>query len=64
MRNELLTAIVLALGGAVRNENNRNMLLEDWLDAVGGGQPPIDPPPVAGGGSPFGLNTLGTTTLG
>jgi len=36
MRNELLTAIVLALGGIVRNPSNRNMLLEDWLSIVSG----------------------------
>lgn len=35
-RNELLVAIVLKLGGTVRNPHNRNMLLEDWRDAIGG----------------------------
>lgn len=35
MRNELLVDIVLALGGVVRDSANRNMLLEDWLLALG-----------------------------
>jgi len=35
-RNGLLAQIVAASGGAVRNESNRNMLLEDWLNAVSG----------------------------
>lgn len=38
-RNGLLAQIVIALGGTVRNPDNRNMLLEDWRDAVGGGGP-------------------------
>jgi hypothetical protein len=38
-RNGLLVKIITALGGTVRNPENRNMLLEDWRDAVGGGQP-------------------------
>ena len=36
MRNSDLVAIVLSLGGVVRNPNNRNMILEDWLIALGG----------------------------
>jgi len=36
MRNSDLVEIVLALGGTVRNPNNRNMILEDWLTAIGG----------------------------
>jgi len=39
IRNELLVQIVIASGGTVRNPHNRNMLLEDWLLAVG--LPPI-----------------------
>lgn len=35
-RNKLLESIVLALGGTVTNPNNRNQLLEDWLNAVSG----------------------------
>jgi len=35
-RNELLAQIVTASGGTVRNKDNRNMLLEDWLTAVSG----------------------------
>lgn len=31
--NKLIADIVEAVGGTVRNNNNRNMLLEDWLDA-------------------------------
>jgi len=38
-RNGILAQIVIALGGTVRNPDNRNMLLEDWRDAVGGGGP-------------------------
>lgn len=34
--NVILSDIVLALGGTVSNENNRNQLLRDWLAAVGG----------------------------
>ena len=34
--NELIAAIVVALGGTVSNEDNRNSLLNDWLMAVGG----------------------------
>lgn len=33
-RNELLEQIVIAVGGIVRDPNNRNSLLEDWLLAV------------------------------
>lgn len=36
MRNEILDDIVIASGGVVRNATNRNMLLEDWLIALGG----------------------------
>lgn len=38
-RNKLLESIVLALGGAVTNPNNRNQLLYDWLIAKGGVPP-------------------------
>lgn len=38
-RNKLLEQIVLALGGTVTNPNNRNQLLQDWLNAVGGSPP-------------------------
>lgn len=38
-RNKLLERIVLALGGTVTNPNNRNQLLQDWLNAVGGSPP-------------------------
>lgn len=34
--NEILAAIVLDLGGTVTDENNRNQLLKDWLNALGG----------------------------
>jgi len=33
-RNELLIAIVIALGGTVTDPTNRNSLLEDWLNAL------------------------------
>ena len=36
LRNDLILGIVVALGGTVRDSNNRNMLLEDWLIALGG----------------------------
>lgn len=36
IRNEILVDIVIAVGGSVRNPSNRNMLLEDWLLAIGG----------------------------
>lgn len=40
-RNELLEQIVIAVGGTVRDPNNRNKLLEDWLCAIGGACPLI-----------------------
>jgi hypothetical protein len=33
-RNSILSSIVLAAGGTVTNPNNRNRLLQDWLDAI------------------------------
>ena len=36
-RNKLLADIVIAVGGTVRDPNNRNFLLEDWLSALTGG---------------------------
>lgn len=36
IRNDLLAAIVIKLGGTVRDSSNRNILLEDWLLALGG----------------------------
>lgn len=33
-RNETLSKCVIAAGGSVRNSNNRNMLLEDYLLAI------------------------------
>lgn len=33
-RNEILVAIVLAVGGTVTDPTNRNLLLKDWLEAV------------------------------
>ena len=35
-RNDILADIVVALGGTVTDASNRNQLLRDWLDAVGG----------------------------
>ena len=35
-RNDILADIVIALGGVVTNASNRNQLLRDWLDSVGG----------------------------
>jgi hypothetical protein len=32
--NELLAEIVVAAGGTVTNPNNRNQLLQDWLNAL------------------------------
>ncbi len=34
MRNDLLADIVVAAGGVVTNKGNRNVLLQDWLNAV------------------------------
>lgn len=31
--NEILARIVIASGGIVTNPNNRNQLLQDWLNA-------------------------------
>jgi hypothetical protein len=36
MRNDLLADIVTALGGTITERNNRNLLLKDWLIALGG----------------------------
>lgn len=33
-RNELLVQIVIALGGTVTDPNNRNLLLQDWFNAL------------------------------
>jgi hypothetical protein len=35
-RNELIAAIVLALGGTISNPKNSNALLKDWLNSLGG----------------------------
>ena len=35
-RNIIISDIVLAVGGTVRDINNLNLLLEDWLLALGG----------------------------
>lgn len=40
-RNTILVDIVNAVGGTARNAFNRNMLLEDWLCAIGGSCPII-----------------------
>lgn len=32
--NEILADIVLANGGTVTNKDNRNQLLQDWLDSL------------------------------
>lgn len=32
--NKILAEIVIKLGGTVTDENNRNQLLKDWLDAL------------------------------
>tara|TARA_R110002020_G_scaffold257912_3_gene471591 strand:+ start:1222 stop:1329 length:108 start_codon:yes stop_codon:yes gene_type:complete len=32
--NELLAEIVIAVGGTVTDQNNRNQLLKDWLLAL------------------------------
>ena len=38
-RNKLLEQIVISLGATVTNPNNRNQLLQDWLNAAGGSPP-------------------------
>jgi len=32
--NQILVKIVIATGGTVSNESNRNQLLRDWLTAI------------------------------
>ena len=45
-RNIIISDIVLATGGTVRDVNNLNLLLEDWLLALGGVVPSL---PAFGG---------------
>lgn len=35
-RNQIIIDIITALGGTVTNEKDRNVLLQDWLNALGG----------------------------
>ncbi len=32
IQNEILASIVIALGGTVTEPNNRNQLIQDWLN--------------------------------
>ena len=34
LRNELLAALVLIYGGTVTDPDDRNALLQDWIDAL------------------------------
>jgi len=34
IQNQILAEIIIALGGTVTDPNNRNQLLQDWLNAI------------------------------
>ena len=53
MRNDLLIQIVLLSGGDITNPTNRNMLLQDWIDALEIDLPNIYRNPEMVGGTAF-----------